>query len=64
MKPSYTPRAAIYLWVAAAVLLLMSVVTLLTDQPIGVVNLAVGLAMGINVATVVMVGEVRKARAS
>jgi hypothetical protein len=62
MPHQYTLRSAILLFAASLLSLLLSGLALATDQPIGVSNLALGLGMGINVATLMMLGEVRKAR--
>jgi uncharacterized protein YqfA (UPF0365 family) len=62
MPRPYTPRSAFLLVAVGLLLVLLAGLAIATDQPIGVWNLALGAGMGVNLATVVMLGEVRKAR--
>ena len=62
MSRPYVPAAARWLLGLGVVLSALAVAASLTDQPIGVTNLALGAAMGLVLATAVMLGEVRRSR--
>lgn len=64
MSRPYTPRSASVLFGVGMLFVVLAALALATDQPLGVFTLALGSGMGINVATVVMLGEVRRGRST
>ena len=64
MVRPYTPRVLYYLQAAATVLFAAAIVLYFADQPTGVICLALGIGLGINVGASGMLGEVRNSRAT